>query len=312
MNSVFDIVLPVFGILMLGYVAARAGAFDESANRGLSLFVFTFSLPLLLFQAIATANLPSDIPWSFLVAYYGGTFMAMALAMSIGRFMFGRRLDEQGVVALGGGFSNVSMLGIPLIIASFGQQAALPLFILLSVHALTLLPVITAIIEAGRGRNQRFHLVLLSIGRGLATNPIILGLAAGLTCNLTGLVLPGNVLAITKSLGGAAVPCSLFVLGASIARYRIAGNVAEPLMLVAIKNVVHPAIVWLLATQVFELPKLWSLVAVTLAALPTGVTAYLFAQRYQTCVANTATTILISTGFSALTLSALVYLLAIT
>ena len=303
MNSVFDIVLPVFGILMLGYVAARAGAFDESANRGLSLFVFTFSLPLLLFQVIAMANLASDIPWSFLVAYYGGTFMAMALAMSIGRFMFGRRLDEQGVVALGGGFSNVSMLGIPLIIASFGQQAALPL---------TLLPVITAIIEAGRGRNQRFHLVLLSIGRGLATNPIILGLAAGLTCNLTGLVLPGNVLAITKSLGGAAVPCSLFVLGASIARYRIAGHIAEPLMLVAIKNVVHPAIVWLLATQVFELPKLWSLVAVTLAALPTGVTAYLFAQRYQTCVANTATTILISTGFSALTLSALVYLLAIT
>lgn len=310
MNTVLDIVLPVFGILALGFVAAKKGGFDEAANRGLSLFVFTFSLPLLLFQAIASAKLPHDIPWSFLLTYYGGTFLAMGLAMLLGRLFFGRRLDEQGVLALGGGFSNVSMLGIPLILATFGEAAALPLFILLSVHALTLLPVITSVIEAGRGKNQRLHRVLLSIGRGLVTNPIILGLATGLACNLAGVTLPGVFLAAIKTLGGAAIPCALFVLGASIARYRIAGSLAEPVCLVIVKNLIHPAIIWFLGTQVFELPRLWWSVAVTLAALPTGVTAYLFAQRYQTYVAPTATTILISTLFSALTLSGLVYLMA--
>jgi malonate transporter and related proteins len=309
MNSVLEVVLPVFGVLALGYLAARAGAFDDAANRGLSLFVFAFALPLLLFQAIASADLPGEVPWSFLASYYGGSFITMGLSMAVSRYAFRRRLDEQGVMALGAAFSNTSMLGIPLILTSFGSRAALPLFILLAVHSLALLPVTTGIIEAGRGKNQRIHLVAAAILRGLASNPIILGLVAGLLCNLIGLAIPATIQSITKSLGAAAIPCALFSLGASMTRYRISGNLSEPLILVILKTVIHPGVVWLLATRVFDLPNLWSSVAVTLAALPAGINGYLFAQRYNICVATTATAILISTGFSALTLSGLIYVL---
>jgi hypothetical protein len=54
-------------------------------------------------------------------------------------------------------------------------------------------------------------------------------------------------------------------------------------LLVALKTALHPALVWLLATRVFDLPASWTAVAVTLAALPTGINTYLFAQRYQVC-----------------------------
>ncbi|MBT0959547.1 AEC family transporter [Denitromonas iodatirespirans] len=309
MSQVIEIILPVFGILALGYASARAGKFDDHANRGLSLFVFGFALPLLLFQSIAAAELPAQIPWAYLAAYFGGTLATMALAMAVGRWCFGRRLDEQGVMALGAGFSNTSMLGIPLVLTAFGAQGALPMFILLAVHSLILLPIVTVAIETGRGKGQGLGKTLSAILRGLAGNPIILALAAGLISNLAGLSLPKVLLAVITPLGSAAVPCALFALGASMARYKVAGQLAEPLSLVAFKTVVHPALVWLLATPVFGLPDLWAAVATVLAAQPTGITAYLFGQRYQVVVESSATTILLSTGFSAVTLSVLVLLL---
>ena len=309
MNQIIEIVLPVFGILALGYAAARAGKFDDAANRGLALFVFSFALPLLLFRSIAVAELPPEVPWSFLAAYYGGTLLTMVLAMATGARAFRRQLDELGVMALGPGFSNTAMLGIPLVLTAFGPQAALPMFILLAVHSLILLPFATAVIETGRGKGEGVGNTAWRILRGLVTNPLILALSSGLLFNLVSLRIPSVIDAIIKPIGGAAVPCALFALGASMTRYRIGGALAEPLSLVGFKTLVHPLLVWLLATKMFELPPLWSAVAVMLAALPSGITAYLFAQRYQVFVASSASTILMSTAFSAASLSVLVVML---
>jgi len=126
MDIIFGIILPVFGTLGLGYVAARSGVFDEAANRGLSVFVFNFALPLMLFRAIAQAELPDAMPWGYLLSYYIGAFGVYALAMLGGRVLFGRRLGEQAVLGLGAGFSNTGMLGIPLVMTAYGPPAALP------------------------------------------------------------------------------------------------------------------------------------------------------------------------------------------
>ncbi|MCK5488908.1 MAG: AEC family transporter, partial [Gemmatimonadetes bacterium] len=72
---------------------------------------------------------------------------------------------------------------------------------------------------------------------------------------------------------------------------------------------VQPAIVWLLATLVFDVAPLWTSVAVVMAALPTGINAYLFAERYDHGVATAATAVLLSTGLSIGTISILLYLL---
>jgi hypothetical protein len=88
MQVIVDIVLPLFGVLAMGYAAARLGAFDEAANRGLALFVFMFAMPMLLFRALASATLPQQIPWGFMLSYYGGAFVVFAVAMLAGRLLF--------------------------------------------------------------------------------------------------------------------------------------------------------------------------------------------------------------------------------
>lgn len=309
MDIIFGIILPIFGTLGIGYAAARFGAFDEAANRGLSVFVFNFAIPLMLFRSIAQTELPDSMPWGYLISYFGGAFVVFGGSMLVGRYFFGRRLDEQGVLGLGGSFSNTAMLGIPLVITAYGPDAALPLFALIACHSLVLLPPTTMLIEAARGEGQSVGTLLWTLFKGVAATPIIWGLSAGLVFAMAGIPLPGPVESIAKGIGAAAAPCALFALGASLTRYTLSGNLSESMALVVLKTLVHPLLVWLLARYVFDVPDLWVVVAVTLAALPAGVTPYLFAQRYQVCLSSTASAVFLSTLFSVLSLSALLFVL---
>lgn len=309
MDIIFGIILPVFGTLALGYAAARLGVFDEAANRGLSLFVFNFALPLMLFRAIAQADLPEAMPWGYLLSYYIGAFGVFGMAMVAARALFARRTDEQAVLGLGAGFSNTGMLGIPLVMTAYGPSAALPLFVMIACHSLLMLPPTNALIEAARGGKQSAAATLLNLGRSVLGTPIIWGLSCGLAFALSGIEIPGPVDTVAKGLGGAATPCALFALGASLTRYSLGGNLREPAVLVALKTVVHPLLVWLLATQVFDVPPLWMMTGVLLAALPAGITPYLFAQRYNACQSTVASAVFLSTVLSVFTLSGLLFLL---
>lgn len=309
MDIILGIILPIFGTLGIGYAAARFGLFDEAANRGLSVFVFNFAIPLMLFRAVAQTELPEAMPWGFLLSYFIGAFVVFGVAMFIGRTMFARKLDELALMGMASSYSNTAMLGIPLVITAYGPDAALPLFVLIACHSLVLLPPTTILVEASRGAQQSVGKLMWSLLRGVAATPIIWGLSAGLMFALLGVTVPDAIDSIAKGIGSAAAPCALFALGASLTRYRLGGNLREPLTLVALKTLVHPLLVWLLATRVFDVPELWAIVAVTLAALPAGVNPYLFAQRYQVCQATAASTVFMSTLFSVFTLSLLLFVM---
>jgi predicted permease len=165
----------------------------------------------------------------------------------------------------------------------------------------------TIALELQQGRPWQ---IVMNTLRGLCTNPVIVALALGFSWNMLALPLPSTIEALAKLLGQAAAPCALFATGAALSQYRIAGNLAESLWLVLIKIIIQPILVWLLAHYVFQLPPLWTAVAVLIAALPTGVNAYLFAQRYKVGIATATTTIFLSTALSLLTLPLVLWLLS--
>lgn len=310
MSAVLTVVIPVFGVLLIGYLAARFKLFDEQAIRGLSLFVFNFAIPALLFRSLATAELPAQLPWDFLLSYYLGAFAVLGLGMLSARWLFGRtRLDEQGILGFTPAFSNTLLLGVPLILTALGETASLPLFIIIAVHSPLLMPTITVILEIGRGSGASLRQIPLNTLKGLAQNPIILGLTVGLLVNFLDIPVPATVDSVAQLLSTAVTPCALFAMGAALSRYRIAGNLREALLLVLLKNFVHPLLVWTLGTQVFTVDPHWILVALLLAAMPSGVNGFLFAQRYQVGVATVTTAIFLSTAASVVTLSVLLYAL---
>ena len=308
MTILLNTIAPVFGIMVLGFGAVKTRMLEEAGVKGLVLFVFNFAIPLLLFRSLATTELPEDIRWSFILSFYGGSFACFGLGMALGRGLFRRPLDHQAIFGMSAGFSNTVLLGIPIIITAYGPEATLPIFLLIGFHGPTLLPLTTALIQVARGSEvsagQQVRIVVLELVR----NPIIMGLLAGLVANLAGVTLPGGLDRTVELLGSSAVPCALFAMGASLAGYPLFGDVAPAVLLAGVKLLLHPLLVWTLAVPVFGLDGIWVPVAVTMAAMPTGVNAYLFGARYDAAPGVAARTILLGTLVSVGTLSMVILL----
>jgi malonate transporter and related proteins len=304
LTVVLDVVLPIFGLLAFGYAATFTRVFGEAAASALASFVFYFAIPVLLFRNMATTALPDAIAWGYLGSFYGGTAVAFALGMAITRVAFGGPFERQAIIGFGCAFGNSVLLGIPVVLTGLGEAASLPLFLLLAFHSALLFTVITVVLEVGGARREELREVPAKALGGLARNPILWGLLGGVAFNLLGLALPAAIERWSALVAGAAVPCALFSMGASLRAYRIAGALQPALVMVALKLVVCPLAVWALATFVFDVPRLWAKVAILLAAMPVGVNVYLFGVRYDAGQAETATALLLSSILSVATLSA--------
>ena len=153
------------------------------------------------------------------------------------------------------------------------------------------------------------HLLPWNIVKGLVSNPILWGIGIGVALNLAGASLPTVVDRLAASLGMAALPAALFALGANLARFHLARALRPALALTGLKTLLHPLLLWAMLPWFGVAPASAS-VAVTVAALPAGINAYLFASRYDSGLPEATSTILLSTALSVVTLSLLLGMLA--
>lgn len=288
--------------MAFGYAATFTRVFGRDAANALASFVFYFAIPVMMFRNMATTALPEAIAWGYLLSYFIGVALVFGIGMTAARLGFGGSFERQAIIGFGSAFGNSVLLGIPLVLTAFGEQASLPLFLLLAFHSTVLFTAITVIIEAGRGGGEALRAVPLRALKGLLSNPILWGMAGGIGFSLLGLRLPDAIERWAVLLAGAAVPCALFSVGASLRAYRIVGALRPALVMVALKLIGHPLAVWLLVILVFDVPPLWAKVVILLAALPVGVNVYVFATRYDAGQAESAAAIVISNILSVVTL----------
>jgi predicted permease len=307
MQVLIDTVLPIFGLILIGYLTGRFSFISSSGIKGLSDFVFYFAIPALLFSSIARGVDLASLDWRILVVYYLACLVTFLVTQQTGRWVFRIPPAERVVMGMGAMFSNTVMLGIPLIPAVFGEAGLLILMIIISVHALILVTACTILVEIHRNAASRGWLpAAFSTLQAMQRNPIILSVVAGIAYQLLDLPWPNALQGFTKLLGQAVAPCALFALGATLASFRIAGNLAESLAVTLIKLVLLPGLVFLFARYLFELPELATAVLTVTAALPTGANAFILAKRYNIYLQRTSAAVLISTGVSLLSLSLIV------
>ncbi|MEM7206402.1 MAG: AEC family transporter [Pseudomonadota bacterium] len=308
MNSVVDITLPVFGIALLGYFATRLKFFSAEAGTGLARFVFDFAIPALLVRTFANADLPSALPINYLLSYYIPVALFYVLGMLLAAKVYGRPLAGQAITGFSCCYGNGILLGLPLVLLTFGDEASIPYFILLSMHALTLFTTVTVLLEVSRNRDANILRKVGNVLLGLLKNPILIGIVCGIALNRLHIEIPTSIDTALRYFQNAVAACSLFALGVSMTRYRIAGQLTQSIVVTITKNLGLPLIVYLSCSMVFGMSAHWTFVAVLLAAQPTGVNAYIFAERYNTAQALTTTTVFISTALSLITLPTLLYL----
>jgi malonate transporter len=309
--NTLQLISPIFGLALLGYAAAWIGLVDKDAIRGLSRFAFRIAIPVMLIRAMASLSLSFE--WELLTTYFLGTFLVYGAGMLVGRAVFRQVLEQQAVFGFGSGFSNLVMVGIPFIQVAYGDEGLLPLYIVLSVHAPSLYLVGTSLLKIGRnvsGKAGSVGSIPMDVLKSQTKNPIVIALAIGLGLNLGGIELTGPVDTVAAMLAAAALPCTLFTLGASLSSYPLRGQLRPALGLICIKNLLHPLIVYVLAFHVFELNPLWAGITVIMAAQPMGMNAYLFAEDSEVMAPTMAAAVVLSTAASIVTLSAVLYLLS--
>ena len=312
MNVVFEVSIPIFGIGLLGYFATRLGYFSRDNAEGLARFVYNFAVPLLLFRTLANADQVGaahidDGPWRLVLGYYAPMAIFYFLGMLVSRFAFKRDFGAQVITGFSFSYGNAILLGLPLALLTFGEKGAFPFFILLAFHALAAFTVTTIALEYGRSADLSIKTKLVNMAKGIATNPIIIGIIAGAAVNRLGWAVPAPLDALAGFMQNAVTPCALFALGATLTGYGVAGRLTQTSVIILAKCVAFPLVVWVSCRHVFGVDPLWAIVATLLAAQPVGVNIFIFAERYNTARAMATTAVFLSTTFSLLSIPLLLY-----
>lgn len=298
MLPVFLKTLPFFGLIGLGWLAARTRFFPDEGAAWLTRFVFYFALSALLFRFAASLDLGALFDPRFVMAYLAGSSLVWVTGLMVGRAR-GLTLPEAAMEAQCCMIGNTGFLGVPMLVVLLGERAIGPVLMVLTIDMLVFSTLITLIIHASRSGGLRLR-TLLPVMRGIVANPMILSMVAGLLWAQLHLPMPPPFDEFLAILGAAATPGALFAIGASLAG-RHARRLAASAWLSLAKLAIHPAAVgltaWLLGVEPFATG-----VMVAAAALPVAGNTYILAQYFGVAQQRVSAAILISTACSIVTL----------
>jgi len=310
----FTIVAPVFILIGIGYLLARFHVLKENASEALGHFVYVVAIPVLIFRTLIGADLADGLPVALWTSYFLGVGIAFALGNFVIRKGFSRDARAGAIGGISATFANTIMVGLPLIAAVYGDAGLVPLLLIISIHlaAMTIGMAIVmeraAAIDSGAPRPP-FSKMALGALRSVARNPLVITIVAAFLWRMTGLQLPEIGMGILDRIAATALPLALLSLGMSLVQYGMRGNVVPGILLGLIKVILMPAIVFVFGAFVFQLPPLWTAVATLTASCPTGVNAYIFANRYGTGHAMSANAITTTTLGAVLTTSLWIWFL---
>ena len=306
MTVLFDVILPVFIVIGFGYLVAWRKMFSEVAVDGLMRFAQNFAVPVLLFVNVARLDMAENFNLGMWVAFYTGAFASYFIGWAAALYALKRSPEDAVAIGFCCLFSNSLLLGIPIMERAYGAEALTGNVAIIAIHSPLLYTFGITMMEVTRARGQS-----LSAGRiamralsGVLHTPLIIGILCGAAMNLllrAGLVVPEGFWAAADMMARAALPAALFGLGGVLHRYRPEGDGKAIAICCLASLVVHPTITWSLG-QLFQLPVGPLRSAVITASMAPGVNAYLFASIYGAAKRVAATTVLVSTVLSMLSI----------
>jgi predicted permease len=295
----FSLALPLFSLVFVGYMTMRLSGWPASVADSLSRFVFTLAIPAMLFRLMANARDLHRVDARLLIAFFGGCLIVFVIGRLISWKVF--RLDgvAQSVFALGGIFSNNVVLGLPMARILLGETAIPPVAMVVVFNSLTLWTLVTVSVEWAR--HGSFSVKGFSrTARGVLSNPVVIGILSGSLFGLSGWTLPAAIDSPIAMLAEAAAPMSMITLGMALAEYSIRDGIEISATIAAIKLLVQPLVVWLLA-WLLGLPKLETQAVVLLASIATGVNVYLMSHHFKALEGPTAGALILTTSLAVVT-----------
>lgn len=300
MIYVFNVVLPVFALILIGYLCGRTSKLGESAAIELNRFVVWLALPAQLFNFAASSGWQTLWQPAFIVAFFSSCLIVFLFVLFVSYFK-GQGLAVASFNGLSASYSNTGYMGIPLCVLALGQEGLAPAIIATFI-VFVMFALVTVLIEVDMLSHKKHHEVVLSVMKSLCTNPLLVAPVAGLALASSGKSLYEPIAQVILFLAAAATPCALVSIGLFLLqKSKAASSQAWGISLA--KLLLQPLIAWLIAGPILNLPTLWLNAIVILSALPTGTGPFMLAQYYKADGSVISRVVLITTVGSLLTLS---------
>jgi predicted permease len=306
--TILNLVAPFFGLILLGYLIGRYRQAPEAGLAWLQFFLIYVALPPLFYRLIADKPVTELANGRFILATTLSTFLAFGLSFAVGIRSNAEDIPQAVMQGVAGSYSNIGYMGPPLLLAALGPGASAPLVLVFVFDSLLLFSLIPFLMALAGVEKKSPLATARQVLWQVATHPFNVATLLGVLAAATHYELPTALDKMTLWLAQAAAPCALFLLGVTVALRPMKSLPGEVPVLVAIKLVLHPLLVWVLLSAIGDFPDIWIYTAVIMAALPPALNIFVISTQYRVGVERASSCILIGTIASMATLTGFLWL----
>lgn len=299
--------IPIFLVIVLGYVLMRNGFFTGEFVRIADKYVFKVALPVLLFKQIATADIHSDFDIRFVL------FCMISTTLMFGGVWAGARIflkDKRmtGAFAQAAARGSAAILGIAFIENIYGSSGMGPLMIVSAVPLYNIYSVIILTFGASDRQCREASGKIKKTLLGIVKNPIIIGIFLGLPFSIAGIQIPTIPMKAITSVSQTATPVALLVVGAGFQGKQAVAKLGPAFAAAFIKLVGLP-LFFLPAALALGFRNEALVAIIIMLGSPTTVTCYIMAKNMKNDEVLTSSVVVLSTLLSSLTLTGWIFLM---
>mgnify|MGYP000620881558 CR=1 FL=1 len=306
-NLVFSLnaTVPIFLMMILGLFFNKIGWMDEEFANKMNKFVFRIPLPVLLFGDLAVVDIKEAWDTKFVIFCFIITLISITIAIGISCLLKDRSI--QGEFIQGAYRSSAALLGIAFIQNIYGNSGQAPLMIIGSVPLYNVMAVIVLSFFHPE-RKAIDKAVWMKTLKGIVTNPIIIGIVAGLIWSACKIPMPVILNKTVTSIGGMSTPMGLMAMGATFDFRKALGKIKPAVTATIMKLIVFVAIFLPIAVKLgFRQEELIAILVMLGSA--TTVSSFVMAKNMGHEGVLSSSVVMLTTLFSAFTLTGWLYVL---
>ncbi|AQZ52440.1 AEC family transporter [Martelella mediterranea] len=308
MADILALLFPFFGLIVIGFGAAKIFRHPEEGTAWLNIFIIYAALPALFFKLVSRTPFEQLTRLDFVSIDVAATYSVFLLLFAIGYFWKKNGVRETTIQSFAGSYGNIGYMGPGLALLALGEEAAVPVALIIcfenALHFIVA-PTVMATAGGGGGRSLVRHILLRAL-----LHPFLVATALGFAVSASGFAVPQAFNRLVDYLAQAAAPCALFAMGVTLALRPVRRVPTEINYIVPAKLILHPLVVYLFMMAHGGFDPLWVKAAVLMAALPTATNVFVIARQYGIWYERASATILISTVASVATLGVLLALIS--
>ena len=306
-NLIFSLnaTLPIFLTMLLGLLFRYLGLMNADFVAKLNRFVFVAAIPALVFQDISSVDVRKSWDGGFVLFCFLATLVSITVIALLARLLVEEEIRGEFVQA--SYRSSAAILGIAFIQNIYGSSGMAPLMIVGTVPLYNAAAVvILSLMKPGRKKLDRK--LLLKTAKGIVTNPIILGILAGILWSVLRIPQPEIMQKTVKNVAVLATPLGLMAMGASFEGKKALAKLRPSVLASLIKLVVLAAVFLPLAVRLGYTKERLIAILVMLGSATT-VSCFVMAKNMGHEGVLTSITVMLTTFFSAFTLTGWLFLL---